>query len=75
MYLCIFYIRFRLYLFPLSLSLSLLSLSCFSLLLFPTLRMVPPRRLGPAQGFFLLNGSFSLTVCLPGCSGSEFLTI
>ena len=41
----------------------------------PTLsRKVPPCKPGPAQGFFLLKGSFFLPLCLPGGSGSGFLT-
>ena len=32
-------------------------------------RMVPPCKPGPAQGFFLLKGSFSLPLCLPGALG------
>ena len=47
---------------PLSLSLSLS-------------RKVPPCEPGPAQGFFLLNGSFPLPLCLPGGSGSGVVTL
>ena len=35
----------------------------------------PPCKPGPAQGFFRLKGSFSLPLCLPGGSGSGFLTL
>ena len=36
-------------------------------------RMVPSCKPGPAQGFFLLKGSFSLPLCWPRGSGSGFL--
>ena len=62
-YICILHIRSSGFVVVFSLSLSLLSLSCLSPSLpftRPTLsRMVPPCKLGSAQGFFLLKGSFA----------------
>ena len=53
-----------------------LSLPLFTL---SVLSLSPSRPLpqldGFAQGFFLLKGSFSLPVCLPGGLGSGFLTL
>lgn len=57
----------------------LFSLCClfFSFIQLTFIKMVPPCKLGPAQGFFLFNGSFffSILVCLPGGSGSGFLPL
>ena len=36
-------------------------------------RTVPPCKPGPAQGFFLLKGSFSLPLCLPRGNGGFWL--
>ena len=78
-YTCILYILdlVRLYLFSLFPSLYSLCPVSLSLSSFiqPTLsRKVPPCKPGPAQGFSLLKGSFSLPRCLPGGSGFGFLT-
>ena len=67
------YLRFYLF----SLSLSFLSILFVSLsrssFTQPTLsRMVPFCEPGPAQGFFLLKGTFSLSLCLPGVPALGF---
>ena len=72
---CILYIRSGVFVFVDSLSPSLYSLSFSSFTRLTLSMMVPLCELGPAQGFFLLKGSFSLPLCLTGCSGSGFLTL
>ena len=74
-YICNLYIWSGVLVFVFILSLCFLCPVSLSFLSFtrPTLsRKVPPCKPGPAQGFFLLNGSFSLLLCLPGGSGPGF---
>ena len=66
---------YKMFCLSFSLSLCPVSLSFLSFIR-PTLsRKVPPCNPGPVQGFFLLEGSFSLPLCLPGGSGSRFRTL
>ena len=79
-HICVFHIRSGVFAFVVSLSPSRYSFRPVSLSFFfctrPTLsKRVTSCKPGPAQGFSLLKGSFSLPLCLPGGSGAGFLTL
>ena len=71
--LVLYYKMFSLY--PSFYSLCPVSLSFLSFTRPNLSRKVSPCKPGPAQGFLLLKWSFSLPLCLPGGSGTGFLTL